>query len=138
MKYSVINEGEDLLFTRQELEKRYAYSKELSKLNVADCKIYMRGKVWVIEYDGKVLYDEFHSLEYPFFENAFHYMNVEERAKWKTVGNFIAFRHAIREDAVNCRGLFDMLEDPLTEKIFTEFMKLSRAADIVHHGQSTV
>lgn len=137
MKYAIINEGEEISVTREELEKRYSSLKELRTVNAADCQIYKRGQVWVIEHDGFVLYDEVHSEQYPFFENAFHYMNVAERANWKTVDNLISFRQAIREDAVNWRGLADMLEEPLTKKIFTEFMKLSRAADIVHHGQNT-
>lgn len=137
MKYAIVNDGEDILATRKELEKRYSSSDELRQVNAADCEIYKRGQVWVIEHDGIVLYDEVHSKEYPFFENAFHYMNVAERADWKTVGNLIAFRQAIREDAVNGRGLSDMLEEPLTEKTFDGFMKLSRAADLAHHRQHT-
>ncbi|MEI6949789.1 hypothetical protein V9K67_21560 [Paraflavisolibacter sp. H34] len=140
MKYSIINEGEDLAFTRQELDKRYVSSEEYEKLgdvNADDCQIYKRGEVWVVEYDNKVLYDEWHNKNYPFFENAFHLMNVEERASWKTVNNLTAFRQALREDAVNGRGLADMLEEPLTEEVFNKFMKMSRAADLLHHGDHT-
>ncbi|MGI8634643.1 MAG: hypothetical protein ACR2KZ_04495 [Segetibacter sp.] len=137
MKYAIINQGEDISVTRKELEKRYSSLEELRDLNAAECKIYKRGQVWVIEYDGTVIYDEVHSEQYPFFENAFHYMNVEQNERWKTVRNLISLRQAIREDAVNYRGFSDMLKHPLTERLFNEFMKMSRSADLVHHGEHT-
>jgi hypothetical protein len=87
VKYAIINEGEDISVTRKELEKRYSSTEELRELNAAECEIYKRGQVWVIEHDGIVIYDEVHSEQYPFFENAFHYMNVEQIEKWKTVRN---------------------------------------------------
>ena len=102
MKYEIINSKEDLSYTRKLLNKKWDANtrearQEKYSLNAADCKIYMRGQVWIIEHENDILYFETHSDNYPFFEMAFHYMNVENRAAWKTVGELITFRQAIRE-----------------------------------------
>lgn len=134
--YKSIKQKEILSTTVCYLEKRYS-DKNLSKINTADCNIYVRGQYWVIEYEGKVIYYEYHQPRYPFFETALHWMNPVKTAKWKTVQNLTSFRQAIREDTVNWRGLTELIEPPLTYKGFIHFMKLSRSADLLHHGQYT-
>jgi hypothetical protein len=143
MKYQVINPDEDLKITREYLNLNWnAYTSEWRQkkhtLNAAECKIYKRGQVWVIEHDGVVLYTETHSEDYPFFEMAFHYMNVEVIRKWKTVGELMTFRQAIREATVQGTDYVDtILEEPLTERTYRKFMKFARAHDFCHHGGHT-
>ena len=137
MKYEVINPDEDIIVTRELLEGYYKDPLEKWKINAADCRIFMRGQVWIIEHEGEVLYYETHSEAYPFFENAFHYMNVEKRAKWKTLGELITFRNAIREATVQGTDYCDLLEEPLSEKTYREFMRFARAHDLIHHGSHT-
>lgn len=143
MKYETINPKEDLGYTIELLEKNWNANTRASRqnmhgLNAADCKIYMRGKVWVIEYNGDVLYYETHNEDYPFFENAFHFMNVVKRASWKTVGELILFRQAIREATVQGTDYCEtILEEPLTTRTYNKFMKFARAHDLCHHGDHT-
>ncbi len=107
-------------------------------LNAADCRIYMRGKVWVIKFQEDIIYYETHSDNYPFFEAAFHVLNIEKRAKWKTVGTLITLRQAIREATVQGTDYREMLyEKPLTKETYKTFMRLARAHDLVHHGSHT-
>lgn len=143
MKYKIINPREDLGYTRELLDKRWNENTREArqakyKLNAADCKIYMRGQVWIIEHEGDILYYETHSESYPFFENAFHFMNVEKRAAWKTVGELITFRQAIREATVQGTDYCEtILEEPLTTRIYQKFMRFARAHDLIHHGRHT-
>lgn len=138
MEYEIINPAEELKITRALLEKHYISSPGTYAINAADCRIYMRGKVWVIEYKGDVLYYETHSETYPFFETAFHYMNVQKRAAWKTVGQLITFRQAIREATVQGTDYCEtILEEPLTIRIYQKFMRFARAHDLCHHGSQT-
>lgn len=138
MKYKIINPEEDLITTRELLESRYISSGEKDKLNVDDCKIYMRGQVWVIEHENDVLYYETHSENYPFFEIACHYMLTEKRAKWKTVDELTTFRQAIREATVQGTDYCEtILEEPLTKRIYQKFMRFARTHDMGHHGCHT-
>jgi hypothetical protein len=143
MKYEHIDPIEDLVYTRELLNKKWAEKtteqrQEKQNINAADCRIYMRGQVWIIEHEGELLYYETHSESYPFFEMAFHYMNVEKRAKWKTVGELITFRQAIREATVQGTDYCEtILEEPLTTRIYQKFMKFARAHDLMHHGGHT-
>lgn len=136
MIYKTINQHEELSFTVRQLEKKYDCHNSES-INTADCDIYKRGEFWVIEYQSKVLYYEYHHPDYPFFEMALHYMNPSKVARWKTVENLTCFRQTIREDAVNWRGLIDTIEEPLTLKQFSRFMAMAREDDFQHHGQYT-
>jgi hypothetical protein len=141
MKYEIINPDEDIIVTRELLKSYYKDPLEKWKINAADCRIFMRGKVWIIEHEGDVLYYETHSEAYPFFENAFHYMNVEKRAKWKTLGELITFRNAIREATVQgtdyCERFLEDEDKPLTKDIYKEFLRYARAHDFIHHGSHT-
>ncbi|MBW8334852.1 MAG: hypothetical protein K0M40_22740 [Prolixibacteraceae bacterium] len=143
MKYEITNPKEDLGFTRDLLNKRWnantrAGRQEKHKLNAADCTIYMRGQVWIIEHENDLLYYETHSDNYPFFEMAFHYMNVQKRAAWKTVGELITFRQAIREATVQGTDYCEtILEEPLTTRIYKKFMRFARSHDLCHHGSHT-
>lgn len=143
MKYKIVNPKEDLGYTRELLNKRWSENtteaiQAKHNLNAADCKIYMRGQVWIIEHEGDILYYETHSENYPFFENVFHFMNVEKRAAWKTVGELITFRQAIREATVQGTDYCEtILEEPLTTRIYQKFMRFARAHDLYHHGSHT-
>lgn len=136
MKYKHILPNEKLSKTVAVLEKALV-EKDEEVINTQDCVIYLRGQYWVISYENDIIYFEYHLEDYPFFENAFHLMNPEDYAPWKTVDNLLRFRRALREDAVSCRGFSDILEEPLTERAFSAFMTISRAADLIHHGQYT-
>lgn len=139
----IINQDEDLEQTRKHLNLNWnAFTSEFRQkkhsLNAAECKIYKRGRVWVIEHDGVVLYYETHNEDYPFFEMAFHFMNVETVRKWKTVGELITFRQAIREATVQGTDYVEtILEEPLSEKIYRKFMRFARSHDLQHHGNHT-
>jgi hypothetical protein len=143
MKYEVIYPDEALTVTSELITaNRNAYTHEIREakhsLNAAACKIYMRGQVWIVEHDGIILYREVHSEEYPFFEMAFHYMNVEVVRKWKTVGELITFRQAIREATVQGTDYVEtIIEEPLTERTYRKFMRFARAHDFTHHGSHT-
>jgi len=143
MKYKLINQDENSKVTIEFLELNWnAFTREFRQkkhsLNASECNIYMRGRVWVIEHDGVVLYYETHNEDYPFFEMAFHYMNVEAVRKWKTVGELITFRQAIREATVQGTDYIEtILEEPLSEKTYRKFMKFARAHDLQHHGSNT-
>ena len=143
MKYLIYNPDEDLTQTRELLDLNWtAFTMEFRgkkhSLNVSECKVYMRGKVWVVEHEGVVLYYETHNENYPFFETAFHYFNAEIVRKWKTVGELITFRQAIREATVQGTDYVEtILEEPLTEKTYRKFMRFARAFDLVHHGSHT-
>lgn len=137
MKYEHISPNEILGKTRKICQQLYGPTESDYRLNAADCKIFMRGQVWIVSHEGNVLYYETHSEAYPFFENAFHYMNVEKRAVWKTVGELINFRNAIREATVQGTDCCDLLEEALTIKIYRTFMRMARAHDLIHHGMHT-
>ncbi len=143
MKYEVINPDEALEVTREFVTaNRNAYTSEIREakhtLNAAECKIYMRGQVWILEHDGIILYSETHQESYPFFEMAFHFMNVEVVRKWKTVGELITFRQAIREATVQGTDYVEtIIEEPLTERTYRKFMRFARAHDFIHHGDNT-
>jgi len=138
MKYEIVNPDEAIEVTIEFINKVDINSKADAAINAADCRIYMRGKYWIIEKDGRILYHEFHNESYPFFETAFHYMNASKRAAWKTVGELITFRQAIREATVQGTDYRDtILEDPLTTRIYRKFMKFARAHDLMHHGGHT-
>jgi|SRR5665647_276965 len=138
MKYKIINPEEDLSTTIEFLESKHLSSGRKSKLNIADCKIYMRGQVWVVEHEKDVLYYETHSENYPFFEIACHYMITEKRAAWKTVDELTTFRQAIREATVQGTDYCEtILEEPLTTRIYQKFMRMARAHDLCHHGGHT-
>ena len=136
MKYKLINESEHYSITIKELDRLYC-SKGAGEINLLKCDIYKRGKYWVIQYENKVFYYEYHSTNYPFFEMALLLMSPGEFAAWKTVENLISFRMAIREDVVNGRGLLEMIGEKLQEETYVSFMLKSREADLLHHAQST-
>jgi hypothetical protein len=143
MKYKIYFPNEDLQVTREIIDLNWsAFTREFRQkkhgLNASECEIYKRGRVWVIEHDGVILYSETHNEDYPFFENAFHFMNVEVVRKWKTVEELITFRQAIREATVQGTDYVEtILEEPLTEKTYRKFMKFARAHDLHHHGSHT-
>jgi hypothetical protein len=143
MKCQIINPEEDLKKTHELVSLNWnsfapEWRKKKHKLNAAECEIYKRGQVWIVEHDGVILYYETHSEDYPFFEMAFHYMNVEKVRKWKTVGELITFRQAIREATVQGTDYVEtILEEPLTERTYRKFMKFARAHDLMHHGEYT-
>ena len=137
MKYAVIFEEERPAKTISALEKSYSNKEDIDKVNCADCTIYLRGNYWVIEHKQKVLYYEANNINYPFFENAIHDFDIEKRKEWKTVRNLISFRSALTEDGVSLNSFTEILTEPLTKDNFKEFMKLARAADLMHHGRYT-
>lgn len=143
MKYQVINPEEDLKKTHELVSlnwKSFApeWRQKKHSLNTAECQIYKRGQMWIVEHDGVILYYETHVENYPFFEMALHFMNPGKVRKWKTVGELITFRQAIREATVQGTDYVDtILEEPLTEKIYRKFMKFARAHDLIHHGEYT-
>ncbi len=137
MKFMILNPDEKWEDTMKVLELKRDNSIDRRKINTDDCEIYVRGERWVIEYEGKVIYDEYRSFEYPFFENALHFMNPSNRAVWKTVGELVTFRQAIREATVQGTDYCDMLYENISKRQYNEFMKLARAHDKVHHGSNT-
>lgn len=141
MKYMTIAPSEDIVVTRAYLQARSTEAYNLKEINCAECDIYMRGQVWAVEYENKILYYETHVENYPFFENAFHYLNCEKYAKWKTVDTLITFRNAIREATVQgtdyCERFLEDEEKPLTKEMYREFMSYARAHDFIHHGSHT-
>lgn len=138
MTYEHINPNEDAKTTAAILDMEYVPPDLQEEVNAADCRIYKRGKHWVVEHEGKVLLYEYHTEAYPYFEKAIRLMKIEVKEEWKTVKNLRAFRQAIREDTLNMRGLQNMLEGKTLDKnLFEDFMTLSRGADLAHHGELT-
>ncbi|HZK94401.1 MAG TPA: hypothetical protein VFC67_09355 [Prolixibacteraceae bacterium] len=138
MKYQIVTPEEDLTRTLKMIEEMYNPSIVISGINTADCKIFKRGQVWIILHDGTILYYETHSEDYPFFETACHYMLTGKRAAWKTVDELITFRQAIREATVQGTDYCEtILQEPLTTRIYQEFMRMARAHDLCHHGCHT-
>ncbi|MEI6138271.1 MAG: hypothetical protein WCP85_03355 [Mariniphaga sp.] len=138
MIYKTIEPGEATEATFKTILPKFVKYGYKHEVNAADCEIYKRGKVWIIEHSGDVLYYETHSDNYPFFESAFHYMNPAKWADWKTVGELVTFRQAIREATVQGTDYCDtILEEPLTHKTYRKFMRFARAHDLRHHGSHT-
>ena len=136
MQYKLINEHEPISITVKKLDRAYK-STDAERINSFDCDIYRRGKYWLIQQGKDVLYYEYHSFNYPFFEMALYRMEPKAFGEWKTVSNLISFRQAIREDVINYRGLLNMITEKMTEDMFNAFMIKSREVDILHHGQHT-
>lgn len=137
MKYKTIEPDEAPEATIKAIRRKVVKYGHKFELNTADCEIYRRGKFWIIEHDGDVIYYETHSENYPFFESAFHLMCPAKRADWKTVRELATFRQAIREATVQGTDYCDMLEEPLTLQTYREFMRFARAHDLQHHGSHT-
>lgn len=143
MKYQVIKPDENLEVTQDFVSQNWdSFTPELRQekhtINASECKIYMKGQVWIVQHDGVVLYSETHMEDYPFFEMALHYMNPGAVRKWKTAGELITFRHAIREATVQGTCYVEtILEEPLSERTYRKFMRFARAHDLVHHGEHT-
>ena len=143
MKYQFINKDEKLTDTINFLDIKWNSQSNIQRnskknLNVSECKIYMRGQVWIVEHDEIVLYYETHIKNYPYFEMAFHYMDVETYRKWKTVNELATFRQAIRESFAQGTNYFEVfITEPITEKKYRKFLKFARAHDLVHHGDNT-
>ena len=138
MEYKIIEPDEDPKATMEWIKLKFVKYGHKFELNTADCEIYKRGKVWIVEHQGDILYYETHSDNYPFFESAFHYMNPAKWAKWKTVSELATFRQAIREATVQGTDYCDtILEEPLTYKTYRKFMRFARAHDLQHHGSHT-
>lgn len=111
---------------------------ELSKANVADCKIYWRGEYLILEdNDGIIQYWD--SFPYCFLKQAVELMQLEKPAKWKTIDKLIEFRCAIRQTEVNLCGYVESLleGENLTLLLYNKFMRLCRAQDYQHHGSHT-
>ncbi len=143
MKYQIINPDEKIEVTLEFVNAnmkaftpQFRHSKR--NLNTTDCNIYRRGKIWIIEHDGVILYNETHNENYPFFEMAFHFMDPSKSRKWKTVSELATFRQAIREATVQGTDYVEtILEEPLSERTYRKFMRFARAHDFVHHGGHT-
>ena len=144
MQYLIINPEENHDYTIDFLDIKWNSQSDILRdskksLNAGECKIYMRGQVWIVEHDEMVLHYETHIEDYPFFEMAFHFMDVATFRKWKTVKELLTFRQAIREATVQGTSYVETFleEDSLTEKQYRKFLKFARAHDLVHHGVNT-
>jgi hypothetical protein len=137
MKFNIYHPDEKWEDTLKVLEAKRDNKIDTRKINANDCQIYVRGLRWIIEYNGKIIYDEHRSVEYPFFESALHFMNPANRAKWKTVAELATFRQAIREATVQGTDYCDMLRENISRRQYNEFMILAREHDAIHHGSNT-
>lgn len=144
MKYEIINPDEKLEDTVKLLDFKWnAHSQNEREnkrhLKVEECKIYMRGQVWIIEHEDMILYYESHNENYPFFEMACHYIDFDNPCKWKTVDKILSLRMGIRQTEVNwCGYVENMLEGKkMTLNRYTKFMEMARAQDLQHHGVQT-
>ncbi len=143
MKYNVIFPDEKATDTIEKINLNYgAFTGKLrcekELLNTSAVKIIKRGEFWIVLHDNVILYHEWHNPDYPFFEDAIHYMNPDNFKKWKTVRELITFRQAIRESFV--QG-FIATEDYLYENIkkvdYDRFLRIARKYDKFHHGTIT-
>ena len=144
MKYQTINPDEILIDTISFLDAKWDLQLEserenMKNINVAECKIYMRGQVWIVEHNDVILYYEVHHKSYPFFELAIYYMDVVSFRKWKTVKELLTFRQAIREATVQGTDYVETFlnKKSISERQYRMFLKFSRAHDLVHHGDNT-
>lgn len=141
MRYEVINPSEARLETLKIIEQSDTdFRCDKTQINAADCDIYLRGETWIIEYEGVIIYEEYRSERYPFFEQAIHYMNPSIKADWKTVSELTTFRNAIRETTVATMFGGDLLEElyeNITKEDYDQFMIGARDLDKMHHGVNT-
>lgn len=146
MRYELINPDESIEATREYISQNQnwdvpnqRYRKpEAENIDppLTECKIYKRGRYFIIEHNGIVHYDE-HDGKYCYIEDALHYMNPDRPAKWKTLQKLITFRQAIRENNAQWMALDDLLKENITEKEFKDFINTARVFDKRHHGQET-
>jgi len=110
---------------------------EKCNANLADCKIYWRGKYLIVEHDDIVHYWD--SFPYCFLKQAAEFMEPEKPARWKTLDKLISLRMGIRQTEVNhCGYVEDILEGKkMTFELYRNFMRLAKAQDLQHHGSHT-
>ena len=109
-----------------------------AKLNTSEVEIIKRGEYWLIIHDYVLIYHEWHNKNYPFFEEALHFMNPDNVKKWKTVKALITFRIAIREATV--QGYIateDFLYKDMKKVDYDTFLRVARKYDEMHHRQVT-
>jgi hypothetical protein len=110
---------------------------ENCKANISECKIYWRGEYLILEHDNIIHFWD--SFPYCFLKQAVEFIEPEKSAQWKTLDKLIAFRDAIRQTEVNHCGFVDdlLVNKKMTLARYQEFMELSRAQDLIHHGSHT-
>ena len=143
MKYKVIFPEEKATDTIKQININYgAFTEKLrsekEKLNTSEVEIFKRGEYWLIVHDNVLIYHEWHNKNYPFFEDAIHFMNPDNIKKWKMVRTLITFRQAIREASV--QGYItteDYLYEDISKVDYDTFLRVARKYDKIHHGQVT-
>lgn len=112
---------------------------EISKAELTECKLYQRGKYIILEHNGIVHYWEQADTNYPYFQMAIEYMELDNPKKWKTLDKLISFRQGIRQTEVNWCGYVDdvLTGNKMTLDRYNHFMELARAQDLNHHGSHT-
>lgn len=107
---------------------------------LTDCKLFQRGEYLILEHDNIIHYWELKNTNYPYFQMAIDFMELEQPQKWKTLDKLIALRMGIRQTEANCCGYVEdiLLNKKMTHKVYNEFMALARAQDVAHHGSSTI
>lgn len=140
MKYITIFPEEKAADTIKQININYGaftekFRSEKELLNTHDVEIIKRGQYWTILHDNVIIYHEWHNPNYPFFEDAIHFINPDKKKKWKTVRELMTFRQAIREATV--QG-YITTEDYLYENIkkvdYDQFLRVARKYDKFHHG----
>jgi len=113
---------------------------ENCKAQLIECEIYQRGEYIILEHNGIVHYWELANTNYPFFQMAIEFMELEHPKKWKTLDKLITLRQAIRQTEVNLCGYVDsiLLDDKrMTLNKYNYFIQISRKQDYEHHGSHT-
>ena len=136
MKYIESKRNWDVKNQRYKIPPEKEYEIERTT-NLSDCKIFWRSIYLIIEHNDMVHYWD--CLPYCFLKQAVEFMELEKRAKWKTIDKLISLRMAIRQTEVNyCGYVDDILErEKMTLALHRKFMRLARAQDLQHHGINT-
>ena len=148
-RIEVINKNEALEKTMEFIDanrnwsvEKQAYKvpeAENSKAELTECKLYQRGKYIILEHNGIVHYWEMADTNYPYFQMAIDYMELDNSKKWKTLDKLISLREGIRQTEVNWCGYVDSMltDNKMTLDRYNHFMELARAQDLQHNGSHT-
>ena len=113
---------------------------ENCKAQLTECEIYQRGEYIILEHHGIIHYWELANTNYPYFQMAIEFMELENPKKWKTLDKLITLRQAIRQTEVNLCGYVEsyLLDNKkMTLNKYNYFIQVSREQDLQHHGSYT-